>query len=1008
MAANQKLTPEQLKQFKADLKELNKLKKELGETPFDFPNPDLEAYSKVAEILDSTKDIIDNLEGTAKGLSIQWRNILGDVSKTNEAQKLGLGSLNKLKDISDKLRLAQAGTSNLTAIELRGLAGKTKIEFQNLKLTRDILASKKKNNEATEKELELLAEIESQVSDNTSSYNRQLTAIKLAAKQQERIERSTGLTGKALKGTEGLLNKIGLGNFAGVFEEANEAALAMGKRLTEGGTKSVGLIGKIRTMGAAFKVVGREILKNLTDPLVLAGGAIALMKKAVSFVIDEYKKGKSAVERISEENTSIARSLGLAQGAASKLASSVAGMGPTTEASKQSVTALYQAMGSTEKLTKSTLSVFVKLNTFAGMSAESLAKFQKFAKLGGQDAGKMVTNMANTALQVIKTNKLAISQKGLLEEVSNVSSIVRLRFAAQPKELVKAVAATKALGLDMEKVKNIANGLLNIEDSIAAEMEAELLTGKDLNLEKARELALAGKSEEAAKLIADQMGGAAEFSKLNVIQQESLAKVLGMNRDGMADMLSAQEENKSVNGDLVAGQKDGLKAMMSGVSEAEKNANIERARQEASIAYYKTLSPLVHQLEETFTKIKKTLNGLFVDLVVKPMVDWVQSPAGKEFLEKLPGYAERFAKGVKGAVTSFVGLIKENPWILKVAGLAVGGALVLKGARGLMSMFGLKRDGSSRSSALWVQLKGGASSIMDMFKSKSKSVSSSIKSGIDKKGRKYSYDSATGKRVSSKGVPKGGGGFFGKMGDAIRNVGSSIKKSSVGKFVSSTAGKVQKLASKAVNFANPMTYVKKYMPQLLSSKGFKGIVSNIPKIGKIASLAMIAYDLFSQGKSASDAAKAGAAPQDIGKQVVMALGDLGGSVIGGALGTLIPIPGVGTMIGTFLGGLGGSALAGLIADNTDVSGIGNYMIDAFGNPKNAKKAEDFILQDGKMTTFRKDDVIVGGTNLGGKGKDPKVTRLLERLVMAVEKGGHVYLDGNKVGVALALSNYRQQ
>ena len=250
--------------------------------------------------------------------------------------------------------------------------------------------------------------------------------------------------------------------------------------------------------------------------------------------------------------------------------------------------------------------------------------------------------------------------------------------------------------------------------------------------------------------------------------------------------------------------------------------------------------------------------------------------------------------------------------------------------------------------------------------------------------------------------------MFGKVGDFFSDVGSSIKKSSVGKLVSSTVGKAQNLASKAIDFANPMTYVKKYMPKLMSSKGFKGIVSNIPKIGKLASLAMIAYDLFSQGKSVSDAAKAGAAPQDIGKQVVMALGDLGGSVIGGALGTLIPIPGVGTMIGTFLGGLGGSALAGLIADNTDVSGIGNYMIDAFGNPKNAKKAEDFILQDGKMTTFRKDDVIVGGTNLGGKGNDPKVAQLLERLVMAVEKGGHVYLDGNKVGAALALTNRRMQ
>jgi hypothetical protein len=150
--------------------------------------------------------------------------------------------------------------------------------------------------------------------------------------------------------------------------------------------------------------------------------------------------------------------------------------------------------------------------------------------------------------------------------------------------------------------------------------------------------------------------------------------------------------------------------------------------------------------------------------------------------------------------------------------------------------------------------------------------------------------------------------------------------------------------------------------------------------------------------------KAGASPKDIGKMVVMALGDLGGSVLGGALGTLIPIPGVGTMLGTFLGGLGGSALAGLIADNTDVSGVGNWMINAFGNPKNAGKAEDFILQDGKMTKFRKDDVIIGGTNLGGG--DPKIAQLLERLVNAVERGGSIYLDGNKVGKALTLSGYR--
>jgi ElaB/YqjD/DUF883 family membrane-anchored ribosome-binding protein len=1003
MAATQ-LTGEELKQFKKDLAELNKLRKEIGKNPIKL-EANVDSVIALNDLLESTKDIVYNLDETVSGLSIQWRNITGEIKKTNEAQKLGLGSLNKLKDISDKLRLSQRGISELSSRELRSLQSKTKIEFENLKLTKEMLSIKKANNNATEEELNLLSEIEDQIENNTSAYNRQLDSIKLMEKQTRRVEKATGLTGLALKSAQGFLEKMGMSDLGGVFEEANEAAKSMAERVTEGGTKSAGLIGKIKTMGAAFKVVGREILRNLTDPLVLAGGAISLMKKAVSFVTDEYEKGKQAVERISDENTSMARSLGLAQNAANKLAGSVAGMGPSTAASKESITSIYQAMGSTEKLSTNTMKVFIKLNTYAGMSAESLVKFQKFAKLGTQDAGKMVTTMANTALQVIKTNKLAVSQKGLLDEVANVSSIVRLRFAAQPKELVKAVAATKALGLDMEKVKNIADGLLNIEDSIAAEMEAELLTGKDLNLEKARELALAGKSEEAAKLIADQMGGAAEFSKLNVVQQESLAKVLGMNRDGMADMLAAQEENKSVNGDLVAGQKDGLKAMMSGVSEAEKNANLERSRQEASMAYYQTLAPLVQKISDTFTQIKSTLNGLFNDLVVKPMTNWIKSPAGQEFLEKLPGYAKSFSEFIKdaaGKVKNVFGVVaefvKKHPWL--TAAIA-GGAIGLKFLGGSM---GKKADGS-KNSPFFVQLAGG---IGDFFSGKGgvTSKGGGIKEGVDKLGRKYKYDSATGKRVSSS-TPTGGGGgggLFGKVGNFFGGIGNKIANTGVGKFVGGAVNKASNVASKALDFANPMTYIKKYMPKLMDSKGFKKIVSSMPKIGKIASLAMIAHDLASRGMDVAAQSKAGASPQDIGKMVVMSLGDLGGSVLGGALGSLIPVPGVGTLLGTFLGGLGGSALAGLIAENTDVSGIGNWMINAFGNPKNAGKAEDFILQDGKMTKFRKDDVIIGGTNLGGS--DPKIAQLLERLVNAVERGGAVYLDGSKVGKALTLSGYR--
>jgi hypothetical protein len=462
-------------------------------------------------------------------------------------------------------------------------------------------------------------------------------------KFSKNLNTSIGLTGSAISGISKLASKIGLSGMADVFEEAREAAIEKAKALGVSETRSLGLIGKVRTMGAAFKVIGKEILKNLVDPLVLAAGAFSLIKKAISFVTAGYDEGKIAAERISDENTNIARSLGLAQGAASKLAGSVAGIGPTIAASKEAINGLYSALGSTEKLSNNTLKVFVKLSTFAGMSAESLASFQKFAKLSGQDAGVLVTNMAQTALETIKTNKFAFSQKSLLNDVANVSSVIRLRFRDQPKALVESVAKAKALGIEMNKIEDIASSLLNFEDSIAAEMEAELLTGKQLNLEKAREAALAGDTATLQSEIASQLGSIEEFNRMNVIQQEAFAKSIGLSRGELAGMLDAQKGNLSTQGDLVDGQQDGLKAMMSGVSEAEKNANIERAKQEASIKFYTTLAPLVQTLQLTFAKIKETLTGLFTDLVVKPMVDWVSSPAGKEFIDSLPEKAEKFA-----------------------------------------------------------------------------------------------------------------------------------------------------------------------------------------------------------------------------------------------------------------------------------------------------------------------------------------------------------------------------
>ena len=66
-------------------------------------------------------------------------------------------------------------------------------------------------------------------------------------------------------------------------------------------------------------------------------------------------------------------------------------------------------------------------------------------------------------------------------------------------------------------------------------------------------------------------------------------------------------------------------------------------------------------------------------------------------------------------------------------------------------------------------------------------------------------------------------------------------------------------------------------------------------------------------------------------------------------------------------------------------------------------ANDFIFRQGQAPMkFNKNDLVIGGTNLGGSG-DGKVAALLERLVSAVEAGGDVIMDGNKVGTTIAMT-----
>jgi hypothetical protein len=154
---------------------------------------------------------------------------------------------------------------------------------------------------------------------------------------------------------------------------------------------------------------------------------------------------------------------------------------------------------------------------------------------------------------------------------------------------------------------------------------------------------------------------------------------------------------------------------------------------------------------------------------------------------------------------------------------------------------------------------------------------------------------------------------------AAKSVGSSAIKAGAGMATSagSWLSKAWGSVSGAVSGLNP---VKSLGPMVKSGAGkiVKGIVS-IPGLGALISGAMGALDIA--GIKNDPELSADEKKDKIGRTLVGTVGEILGSVGGGILGSFIPVPGIGTLIGTLGGTWVGGKLAELLADAIGGRGI---------------------------------------------------------------------------------------
>ena len=144
------------------------------------------------------------------------------------------------------------------------------------------------------------------------------------------------------------------------------------------------------------------------------------------------------------------------------------------------------------------------------------------------DSAEFLANMARAA---------DVPVGDVMNDVANNSELFAKFGKEGGRNIAEAAIQAKKLGLELSSVSAIAEGLLNFEDSITKELEAELLLGRDINLEKARELAfnndIAGALAEVSKLVSPE-----EFQRMDAVRRRTIAAAAGLDVGAFARAVS--------------------------------------------------------------------------------------------------------------------------------------------------------------------------------------------------------------------------------------------------------------------------------------------------------------------------------------------------------------------------------------------------------------------------------------------------------------------------------------
>jgi hypothetical protein len=611
-----KSSKRELDEIKSLLLEIDKIYQKIGiSNPFskDTAAQFVGQVNKLKDALEDANDVLHDMDDGIGDITKSWKAIIDEAKAYKNSVYSSKNALTSLSSISEKLMNHQKGISNLSSKQLKSLQEQAKANRESLNTNQDLLQSqinvlkKKEERARLDKEeqkklasLKILYEnVNNLLEDKDSILFKTNQMLEDELDLTSQIEKKTGILGGLLKG----ISKIPI--FGNIFD-ANEALKASEDAIRDTTKSTSGL-------KAAFKNISGQIKDGFLNPANLVLLAVTSLGKALKDVDSGTGDLAKSMNKTYSEAINIRTEL-------TDIANTSGDVALTTKGLQETYIAVGKALGTNSMLNEKDLKTMTKLTQQAGMTYDELMEIEKISLVNGKSLDENTSKILGSVVAYNRKNKAALNEKDILRDVNKMSASLKLTLGGNVEKMAEAASKAKQFGLNLEQAEKISQNLLNFESSIESELSAELLLGKNLNFERARGLALNGQTADAAAEIAKQVGTSADFAKMNVIQQEAIAKAAGMERNELAQSLIDRE---ALNKMGVKGAKTAQEAYnelrKQGLSEAEIN---KRIGDEKLSGMYEQQS-----VQERFNQSVLKLQEIFVNLagpilqMISPIVD---------------------------------------------------------------------------------------------------------------------------------------------------------------------------------------------------------------------------------------------------------------------------------------------------------------------------------------------------------------------------------------------------